>query len=68
MYFFKKGSHVVCVCKLCYLPPEEVAELMEGAGLVKELLHVEQHLQVNRGKQLTMYRVWIMAKYCKPDV
>ena len=45
---------------------EEVDELMEGVGLIKEQLLTDQRLQVNRGKQLKMYRVWIQAKYIKP--
>jgi hypothetical protein len=38
---------------------------MERIGLVKEQLIADQRLQVNRGKQLKMYRVWIQAKYKK---
>lgn len=38
---------------------------MEGSGLIKEMLQTDRQLTVNRGKQLTMYRVWVVAKYCK---
>ena len=39
---------------------------MKSAGLGKEQLLTDQRLQVNRGKQLKMYRVWIQGKFYKP--
>lgn len=48
---------------ICYA--EEVDDLFVSVGLVQEQLHVDRRLQVNRGRQLKMYRVWIQAKYKK---
>lgn len=51
---------------LLFLAVDEVAKRLEEAGLVKELLHTDHRLQVNRGRQLKMYRVWIQACYRHP--
>ena len=45
--------------------PEEVDELFVSVGLTCGQLHVDRRLQVNRGRQLKMSRVWIQAKYRK---
>jgi SAM-dependent methyltransferase len=49
-----------------FFDEQELHELLTKHGLEKIEMFVDRRLQVNRGKQLKMYRVWVQAKYRKP--
>ena len=53
--------------RVYFFTQDELDEILKKSGLVQLQNHADRRLLVNRGKQLTMHRVWIQCKYRKCD-
>jgi len=52
--------------RVYFFTQEELDEMLTECGLTKEQNSIDRRLQINRGRQLKMYRIWIQCKYKKP--
>jgi len=61
-HFYVRGDGT----QVYFFSQEELKDMFEQSGLVEEQNIADRRLLVNRGRQLTMYRVWLQCKYRKP--
>jgi len=52
--------------RVYFFTQDEMHDMLDKCGLVKVQNIIDRRLQVNRGRQIKMYRVWIQCKYQKP--
>lgn len=53
--------------RVYFFTQEELRSLFTTSGLVEVENVIDRRLQVNRGKMLKMYRVWIQTKFKKSN-
>lgn len=67
VYFFTQGKKNNSFEKNLMIPfIDEISHLFTEGNFIELENKADRRLQVNRGKLLKMYRVWIQAKYQKP--
>ena len=60
--FYARGDGTKCY----FFDENDISELFTKHDFEVEQCKVDRRLQVNRGKKLKMYRVWLQCKFVKP--